>query len=193
MGMSGALLRPKTSGPTGAPPVYPIRAIHAGGAVQIQRPGPSVVTYFPSVGGVGDLSVFGTLAEGQTEITVSYESRVTSLLAQQAGSTLLGASLEIVLVDASDRVVGWGVTSTNTSFYSTNGNLGHTMTLPVLRFPSIPQNYWLLGQSGTTFSSLPSYIFAGVRPYQVVSLPVVTVRPSLWNVETYSPVYHWSI
>jgi hypothetical protein len=117
---------------------------------------------------------------------------VTSLLAQDTNATLVNASLEIVLVDATDRVVGWGVTSTNTSVYSTNGNLGHTMTLRVLRFPSIPQNYWLIGQSGTTFSNRPSYIFAAVRPYQVVSLPVVTVRPSLWKVETYSPVYHWS-
>jgi hypothetical protein len=193
MAMSPKLLRPRASGPTGAPPVYPIRAIHAGGAARIQRPGPSEVVYFPSVGGAGDLSVFGTLAEGQTEITVSYESRVTSLLAQEAGSTFLNGSLEIVLVDATNRVVGWGVTSTSTSVYSTNGNLGHTMTLRVLRFPSIPQNYWVIGQSGTTFSSLPSYIFAGVQPYQVVSLPVVTVRPSLWKAETLRPVYHWSI
>jgi hypothetical protein len=159
----------------------------------LERPGPFTLAYSPSAGGFGDLSVFGTLTEGQTEITVSYESRVTSLLAQLTNATLVNASLEIVLVDATDRVVGWGVTSTNTSVYSTNGNLGHTMTLRVLRFPSIPQNYWVIGQSGTTFSSLPSYIFAGVRPYQVVSLPVVTVRPSLWKVETYSPVYHWSI
>jgi hypothetical protein len=193
MAMSPKLLRPRASGPTGAPPVYPIRAIHAGGSLQLERPGPFTLTYSPSAGGFGDLSVFGTLTEGQTEITVSYESRVTSLLAQLTNATLLNASLEIALVDATDRVVGWGVTSTSTSVYSTNGNLGHTMTLRVLRFPSIPQNYWVIGQSGTTFSSLPSYIFAGVRPYQVVSLPVVTVRPSLWKVETYSPVYHWSI
>jgi formylglycine-generating enzyme required for sulfatase activity len=46
------------------------------------------------------------------------------------------------------------------------------MTLRVLRFPTITQDYWLLGQSGTTFSALPSYIFANVRPYQFVSLPV---------------------
>jgi hypothetical protein len=73
------------------------------------------------------------------------------------------------------------------------------MTLTLRQFPEVVGG-WVLNGKNAAFSPLASYAWLPVSPYKRVDTSLIpatpvapAIAPSLWKVETYSPVYHWSI
>ena len=194
MAMSPKLLRPRANYAVR----YPVRAAHVGGAVRLSTtPAGQSVAPTAHLGGThGDLRVLGAIESGNT-ITVDISAAFT-------GQTVDYAALEIVLVDANDRIVGWGNTRTGwpddgLGSPPTNGVGGTVMTLTLGQFPEVV-GAWVLNGKNAAFSALASYAWLPVSPYKRVDTSLIpatpvapVIAPSLWKVETYSPVYHWSI
>jgi len=190
MGMSPKLLRPRANYAVR----YPVRAAHVGGVVYLSTTpaGPPVSPTAHLGGTYGDLRVLGAIESGNT-ITVDISAAFT-------GQTVDYASLEIVLVDANNRIVGWGNTRTGwpddgLGNPPTNGVGGTVMTLTLRQFPEVVGSWVLNGLGGGQASSA----WLPVSPYKRVDTSLIpeplapTAPTSLWKVETYSPVYHWSI
>ncbi|NDG03692.1 MAG: fibronectin type III domain-containing protein, partial [Synechococcaceae bacterium WBB_34_004] len=99
-----------------------------------------------------------------------------------AGQTVNYASLEIVLVDANDRMVGWGNTRTGwpddgNGSPPTNGVGGTVMTLTLRQFPQV-KGSWVLNGKNAAFSAQASYAWLPVSPYKRVDtslIPAVTL------------------
>ena len=191
MAMSPKLLRPRANYAVR----YPVRAAHVGGSVRLSTTpaGQSIAPTAHLGGTYGDLRVLGTIESGNT-ITVDISAAFT-------GQTVDYAALEIVLVDANDRIVGWGNTRTGwpddgAGSPPTNGVGGTVMTLTLRQFPEVVGS-WVLNGKNAAFSALASYAWLPVSPYKRVDTSLIpatpAIAPSLWKVETLSPVYHWSI
>jgi len=167
MAMSPKLLRPRANYAVR----YPVRAAHVGGAVRLSTTpaGQSVAPTAHLGGTYGDLRVLGTI-EGGSTITVDISAAFT-------GQTVDYASLEIVLVDANDRIVGWGNTRTGwpddgNGSPPTNGVGGTVMTLTLGQFPEVV-GAWALNGKNAAFSQLASYAWLPVSPYKRVDTSLI--------------------
>lgn len=190
--MNPRLLRPRAAYAVR----YPVRAVHVGGAVRV-GPANTVVSPTTNVGGtIGDLMALATVQSGPT-VTVD-------LSADFDGQIVNYASLEIVLVDANSRIVGWGNTRTGypddgAGSPPTNGVGGLYLTLTISQFPQIT-GAWVLNGKNSAFSGLASYAWLPVSPYKIVDTtliieptpPPVPANISLWTADSFDPVYHWS-
>jgi hypothetical protein len=169
--MSPKLLRPRANYAVR----YPVRAAHVGGSVRLSTTpaGQSIAPTAHLGGTYGDLRVLGAIESGNT-ITVDISAAFT-------GQTVDYASLEIVLVDANDRIVGWGNTRTGwpddgAGSPPTNGVGGTVMTLTLRQFPEVVGS-WVLNGKNASFSALASYAWLPVSPYKRVDtslIPAVT-------------------
>jgi len=154
--MSQRLLRPRAAYAVR----YPVRAVHVGGSVRVRRPeGFLFVVPTAHLGGAsGDLMSLATVQSGPT-VTVD-------LSADFDGETVDASYLEIVLVDANSRIVGWGTSPT------TNGVGGLYLTLTIGQFPQITGSFVLDGKN-PAFSGLASYAWLPVSPYKIVDTTLI--------------------
>lgn len=150
---------------------YPIRAIHVGGAIRLSTTpaGQSIAPTAHLGGTYGDLRVLSTISTGNS-ITVDISSAF-------AGQTINYASLEVVLVDADNRIVGWGNTRTGwpddgAGSPPTNGAGGTFMTLTLEEFPVIDGS-WVLNGKNPAFSNLAAYAWLPVQPYKTVDTALI--------------------
>lgn len=150
---------------------YPVRAVHVGGAISTTQtqPGQSIAPTTHLGGTHGDLLTIATINSGNS-ITVD----ISSAFIEQ---TINYASLEVVIVDANNRIVGWGNTRTgwpddNLGSPPTNGIGGTFMTLSIGQFPPIDGS-WVLNGKNPAFASLASYAWLPVQPYKIVDTAII--------------------
>jgi len=165
--MSPKLLRPRANYAVR----YPVRAAHVGGSARLSTTpvGQGIAPTAHLGGTYGDLRVLGAIESGNT-ITVDISAAFT-------GQTVDYASLEIVLVDANDRIVGWGNTRTGwpddgLGSPPTNGVGGTVMTLTLRQFPEVVGG-WVLNGKNAAFSPLASYAWLPVSPYKRVDTSLI--------------------
>lgn len=120
---------------------YPVRAVHVGGMWAFNG---WTYTAYPT-GIIGDLKVLTTMEYPNQTVEVSVQQALDQYLIDNPDKTLDYASLEIALVDANNRIVGWGTTSTSNAAGTTNGTTGTSMVLSLFSFPSGIPNSWILG------------------------------------------------
>jgi hypothetical protein len=149
---------------------YPIRAVHFGGIIVFNNPYVSLSPTNFLGGSLGDLTVLSNLnSKPVNSIFVSTYQTIADHLTDNVGSVLSYASLEIVLVDANNIVVGWGTTSTSNVDDTTNGISGYEMTLSLFSFPEISNPSWVIGK-GSSFSGLPSASQLPLFPFKELTI-----------------------
>lgn len=149
---------------------YPIRAIHFGGIVVFSNPYAALSPTNFLGGSVGDLKVLGIINnEPVNSIFISTESTILNHISANPNSILSYASLEVVLVDANNFVVGWGTTSTSNVFGTTNGTAGYNMTLSLFSFPDIGNPSWVIDKD-SNFTGIPSASQLPLFPFKKLSL-----------------------
>lgn len=128
---------------------YPVRAVHAGGVLSFDNWAVfTTPTYFWG-GSPGDLRALATMEYPATSVSVDVSASATKYIADNPGRTLTYSALEVVLVDAANRIVGWGTTSTNQATGPSNGTGGTSMTLSLLSFPTVSAANWVIGGLAT--------------------------------------------
>jgi hypothetical protein len=165
-------------------PVYPIRAVYVSGVIRLERSGFPNVNLTPTYatgGSSGDLAVLATMQFPATTVSVSVEASVNKGLTDYPGYALAYASLEVALIDADNRIVGWGTTTSTGIASPTNGVGGYFMTLAVNEFPTIgsPQS-WVLTNTSGTFASLPSHILNQRPAYSQVNSRLLDYMARDW-------------
>lgn len=167
MPISPRLLRPRAAYAVR----YPVRAVHVGGAIRFSTtPAWESVAPTAHLGGTyGDLRVLATASEGET-VTIDISAAFT-------GQTITYASLEIVLVDANSRMVGWGNTRTGwpddgLGAPPSNGTAGTSLTVTIGSFPTI-EGPWVLNGKNPAFSSLAAYAWLPVSPFKIVDTTII--------------------
>ncbi len=178
---------------------WPVRTVNVGGLFKITN-GSSfqwLPTTWPAVD-FGDLSTLASVEHATESITVNLSSTLSAILAANPGWTLVRSSLEVALLDADNRVVGWGTTESNGDYGPTNGNGGHFMTLTVGSFPTIPvanKNEWVLSSDDATFVNNVSYVLNRPTPYKKVAHRLLDTGKYAWaNItdkpSTFTPASH---
>jgi hypothetical protein len=165
-------------------PVYPIRAVYVSGVIRLERSGFPNVLLTPTYatgGSSGDLAVLATMQFPATTVSVSVENSVNKGLTDYPGYALAYASLEVALIDADNRIVGWGTTTSTGIASPTNGTGGYFMTLAVNEFPTIgsPQS-WVLTNTSNTFASLLSNILNQRPAYSQVNSRLLDYMARDW-------------
>jgi hypothetical protein len=172
---------------------WPVRAVNVGGLFNITN-GSSfqfLPTTWPAVD-FGDLSTLARVEHATESITVDLSSTLSAILAANPGWTLARSSLEVSLIDADNRVVGWGTTESNGDYGPTNGNGGHIMTLTVGSFPTISathKNGWVLSSDNGTFASKLSYVLNRPTPYKQVAHRLLDTGKYAWANITDKPTF----
>lgn len=123
---------------------YPVRAVHVGGQLGFNNWALSAPPTYSTGGSAGDLATLATMSFPATTVAVDVTASVTKFITDNPGATLNYASLEVVLVDAANRVVGWGSTATSSAVGPSNGTAGTSMTVSLLAFPTL-NNGWIIG------------------------------------------------
>ena len=129
---------------------YPVRAVHVGGVLQFNS-GAFFTT--PTYGQPGaaacDLGTLATMQYPATSVAVDVSANAAQYLTDNPGRALTYSSLEVALIDAANRIVGWGATASNPSLNAPNGTGGTSMTVSLLAFPTLSAA-WVLGGGPTT-------------------------------------------
>jgi hypothetical protein len=174
---------------------YPVRAVHIGGLFSFNQDFTLICspTYYLG-GSSGDLKNIGIMNYPDESITVDVSASAVKYIEDNPGRSLVYASLEVVLVDNSNRVVGWGTTATNPSVNPTNGTGGTTMTVHLFDFPN-QSNSWILG--GLSANGWPVSDLIPITPYKQLSsnylqqiftpTPTPTPTPTLTPTPTPNP------
>jgi hypothetical protein len=176
---------------------YPVRAVHAGGVLSFDNWAVYTTPTYYWGGSYGDLRTLATMEFPATSVSVDVSVSATKYIADNPGRVLTYAALEIVLVDAANRIVGWGTTSTNPAVTSSNGTAGTSMTVSLFAFPSVPASSWVIGglpTSGNVTDITP------IAAYKKVASRWLDIEKHEWaNVvnppATYAPSSHnqaWS-
>ena len=171
------------------PVVYPVRAVHVSGLISLDNGAKTFpATYFWG-GSAGDLRTLATLNYPATSVTVSMQQSIDKALSENPGSTVTYLSLEVALVDAANRIVGWGTTTKflNLSL-ATNGNDGATMTLPVLAFPTLPSGWWMNNTLGWA-DGTPAAALIPVAAYKKVTSRFLDIEERDWDKITNKPTF----
>lgn len=165
---------------TGLVPEYPIRAYLFSGMFILNN---SNGTWNRSVDpkyfwnqDLGDVRIAGEINYPDTSITVDYSPSITKALQDYPGTYLHYASIEVALVDAHNRIVGWGVSATDTSVGVTHGTTGYALTINLFDFPDwslLPGGWTINNTSGSTNSA--AYLFNRPTPYKHIDPPETSV------------------
>lgn len=171
---------------------YPVRAVHVGGMIAFNNFSEIISPAYYWNGTYGDLQTLATMQFPDTSVYVDVSQSVTKYLNDYPGRTLTYASLEVVLIDAANRIVGWGTTASNPAPNPSNGTAGTSMTISLLSFPQV-SNTWVIGglpTSGTnTIDILP------ITAYKKVASRYLDINKYDWNnvvnpPTTYAPSSH---
>lgn len=171
---------------------YPVRAVHIGGIISFNSWAHTISPTYYLNGSLGDMQTIAVMNFPATSVYIDVSQSVAKYLNDNPGRTFTYASLEIVLVDAANRIVGWGTTASIPAVNPSNGTAGTSMTVNLLSFPSVPNN-WVIGglpTSGTnTVDILP------ITAYKKVASRWLDIEKHDWNnivnpPSTFSPSSH---
>lgn len=171
---------------------WPVRAVHAGGLFKITN-GPGSFQWLPATwpsGDFGDLTTFGSVEHATSSVTVNLTSTLNAILAANPGWSLVRSSLEVVLLDCDNRVVGWGTTELNGDYGPTHGSGGHVITVSVGDFPTIATQYktaWTLSDDSGAFVNNASYVLNRPTPYKLVAHRLLDTGKYDWGNVTNKP------
>lgn len=169
---------------------YPVRAVHVGGVIVLSN-GASTLFFAPTYGtggDYGDLATLATMSYPDTTVSPSVASSVSAAISANPGYSLSRASLEVALVDAANRVVGWATTASDGAGSPTHGTGGTTLTVSLFDFPTITQpSLWVLTGSQTNFGALPSFAVNSPTPYKKVTSRYLDIEERDWNKITNTP------
>lgn len=169
------------------PITYPIRAIHVGGVLSFNNWARTASpTYFWG-GSAGDMRTLAILEFPATSVSVSVSDSVTKYINDNPGMSLTYASLEVALIDAANRVVGWGTTATSSANQPSNGTAGTSMTIPLLSFPVL-NSAWFLG-GNSTYTGLNIADIMPITAYKFCQSRYLDIEKTDWDNIPNKPVF----
>lgn len=172
---------------------YPVRAVHVGGIIVLKNSSNSLLNLPPtfSTGGTyGDLAVLATMTYPATSVAVSVQASANAAVAANPGFSLERSSLEVCLVDAANRIVGWATTASDWAGAPTAGNGGTTLTVNLFDFPSFSQpGSWVFSGSAQNFGNLPSFVLNSPTPYKKVTSRFLDIEERDWGKITNKPTF----
>lgn len=172
---------------------YPVRAVHVGGVVVVRNTSNvsiSVPPTFSTGGTYGDLAVLATMAYPDTSVAVSVQASVTAAGAANPGYTYHRSSLEVCLVDAANRIVGWATTASDGAGSPTHGTGGFSLTVNLFDFPTFSQPAaWVISGSQANFGTLPSFVLNSPTAYKKVTSRFLDIEERDWAKITNKPTF----
>jgi len=175
IGIPEGVSRSVTFSASGTPRIeYPVRVLHGGGVLVFNGSTSVSPTYFWD-GSIGDLRELSVIQSANDSLLVSVQESVDKYIEDNPGAVLTYASLEIVLVDASNKVVGWATTATNPVVPGISSGLGGFFLTASLRFFPETSNSWIvpLGFGGTSAAPEPIGPILPLTPYKTVVIPAI--------------------
>ena len=171
---------------------YPVRAVHVGGIISFNSWTYTISPTYYLDGSLGDMKTISVMNFPATSVYVDVSESVTKYLNDYPGRTFIYASLEVVLIDAANRVVGWGTTASNPAANPSNGTAGTSMTINLLSFPSVSNN-WVIG--GLSASGTNTVDILPITAYKKVASRWLDIEKHDWNnivnpPATYTPSSH---
>lgn len=169
------------NGKTGAVtiPVYPIRAYIVGGMISLSNiSNNSYNTGLPIVYSNDipnfnyvPLKLSGSIEYGQTSILVNCQSNLNKALLDFPGTYVSYSSLEVVLVDADNKIVGWATSATSPAPMPTHGSDGYKLTINLFDFPDLTNvpDTWVLTNPSNSINQYEGRIFTDPVAYKQIS------------------------
>lgn len=162
-----------------APLEYPIRAYIVGGMINLSNLSNSAYyTGLPIIYSVDTpnfsyvpLKLYGTIEYSGVSLEVNCESNINQALTDFPNTYVEYSSLEVILLDADDKIMGWATSATSSTPMPTHGNDGYKLTINVFDFPdlnSVPDT-WVLTNTNNSTSQYEGRIFTDPVAYKQIS------------------------
>jgi alpha-tubulin suppressor-like RCC1 family protein len=162
---------------------YPLQIYRVSGKFTLRNPDTGT-TASQSLG----TALVGTVTDTHDNYTYSYENIISlAINTTPANSQLIYAELELVMLDANNRVVAYLTTNNNGTNNPNITGLGYRATitfgyLPQLDSNYAPSSYWVMGQTNNTNP------FNNIQPYSYISQSVlITPTPTATQTPTQTP------
>lgn len=172
-------------------PEYPVRAYIIGGMISLYNSSTNTydrglpIIYSEDVPNFDyvPLKLYGNIEYGNTSILVDCQSNINQALSDFPGTYVYYSSLEVVLVDADNKIVGWATSATSPIPMPTHGSDGYKLMINLFDFPDLSgvPDTWVLTNPSNSVDQYEGRIFTDPVSYKQISSRFIDNLEHNWN------------